>query len=156
MVSFDVSLSYTINMTYIFYVYSKHVCVLCGIFLVYAWHIYMIYWCVLYGKFHIHDIFMVHCLYIFDIFVVYCSQDCLRLFPLISTTSATVVLLTTLYQPFLTRTACGLYVHSSSSTVLCVLCTRPNVGTTVVQKISLPSWFFSALLKIFACEPLAQ
>jgi hypothetical protein len=79
----------------------------------------------------------------------------LQLFPLIHTTLAIVVMITTLHQPFQTQTACGLCVLSSSSNVHCVPSMQSEVATIVVQKTFMSSWFSSAPLRIFAFTPLA-
>ncbi len=70
-----------------------------------------------------------------------------------------VVMITTIYKPFLTQTACALYIRSFSFNVLCVHWSQPKFDTTVLRKTFRLTWFSSAPLRIFAtfaCELLAQ
>ena len=83
------------------------------------------------------------------------TRNVLQLSPPIHTTLANVVLISTLHRPFPTQTACGLYVLSSSSTVLCVPWTLSRGATTVILAKLLWTWCSLVPLRICTFKPLA-
>ena len=87
--------------------------------------LYTIYMVSIYVVYIDHMIILYYIYYGFILSVYYSYtlslyQDCVATIPPIHTTLAIVVLILTLHRPFPTQTACGLYVLSSTSNVLCV------------------------------------